>query len=180
MKKLLAAIFACVLVVFAADFGRAQTINPFGDDPAWYSTDGNSNTWITRRGNLDANWQFGIYDYGDRGDFLALIDNDNPSAQFMIINGDITVSSEDGGLSPGGSLDLTTDNVFGFYFYDTNNRVYDYKYESPTADHWEFWHPDSGGWVTVSDVNPVPIPPTALLFLGGIIGLVGVRRKLMK
>jgi len=91
-------------------------------------------------------------------------------------------------LNPGGTSDLTLGNTttFGFYFYDAStgstNTGYDVSVTTPN-EAYILTDDQSGGSstgmkVSVSDVRPVPIPGALWIFGSGLIGLVGIRRKL--
>jgi hypothetical protein len=78
-----------------------------------------------------------------------------------------------------GFLDLGASGYFGFYFTDdSGDRVGTYALN--LADDGLSYELSSGGaTVTISDAAPVPVPPTAILFGTGLMGILsfGLRRQ---
>ena len=182
-KKMLVAV-----AVFAMLFGLAQVAGAYSSySGPWEATDYQSSTYtISLLGNLSSGWTFGVYDIGDgiSPSSLALIDLSSTFATFNVNNNILYVTQ---GISGGSSFDLTSPNdYFGFYFSNNSITYCDYLYDTAgPVNQWLLKMADSynaGGPVIASDVNPIPLPSSAIFLFSGFAGLVafGSRRKIKK
>jgi hypothetical protein len=150
----------------------------------WYLTDndGTTTTWEFNTigiQHLEEGWQFGIYDLNEPHDRLVHLTDE-------IHNAVITYESGNIRLSGGGLLDVGGSGIFGIYFLDTtatsdaDGFFTEFPVSTSGGNQWAFESPEGGGAggpVFFSDIAPVPIPTTLILFGCGLVGLVGISRK---
>jgi len=125
---------------------------------------------------------FSMYDWGE-SDSLEIFSLGEPygmkSVSFTQV-GSTWFASIEGGTAP--PLDLGDSLEFGFFFGDTTNEKY-YSYNMETLilnEYYELSHESSSIIIGTSDIQPVPIPASALLLSSGIVGLIAfgrVRRR---
>lgn len=117
-----------------------------------------------------------------------MFDWNNPSNVLQVIPenggaGIVTFSNSTGSwiaTNGNGTLTFHSDAIFGFYFQIADGDPIEYNYEQiGNLDWYEFTgvDADTDMIVMAHDINPIPIPTTALIFGTGLIGLVGIRRK---
>lgn len=180
--------FLVLAVALVMLFGFAQVAGAALADPAWVTTDTQSNVYtlsfISSELNLKPGWTFGVYDYGshDTNTGVALLSSSISSATFYTDSSGLVYNNSD--PENWNTLTLTFPGQFGFYFDDGTSKYTNYSYTEVVGNQWSISseHEGSGGPVQASDVAPVPLPASALFLFSGLVGLVafGSRRKIMR
>ena len=205
MRKLGMCLIAVMFVLGGAAASWGSVYAPTYPENLIVAVDGNGNgavdhvgPWINNYYDQSDNYSFGII--VENGDFLAF-----PAiAPAMIFNG-VKVEMFQGAFIGGFVIDFAVwDNVDGHAPLSLGNGNGTVVFQgtrytgSPDAPFWadEWWNNiqisfyDGGEEpVDVAIIQtsqdgmgfaPVPIPATALLFCSGILGIVGIRRKISK
>ena len=82
-------------------------------------------------------------------------------------------------MAGGQSISLGTDQTFMLYFYNGTDYYQDYTITPVGTNLVELCSSMADMMVTMEDISQVPIPPAALLLGSGLVGLIGLRRRLM-
>jgi hypothetical protein len=125
-----------------------------------------------------------LYDWGAISSDLQLISDGTYSFTVVYIWWDTGDSKYYAGFSDSDKgLDLGDDTQFGFYFKKSNKHtLYSIVTNSPNFSY-NIIDDQAGGdssnmEVQITRAAPIPIPSTVWIFGAGLIGLVGIRRKL--
>ncbi|MCD6197835.1 MAG: hypothetical protein J7K15_04585, partial [Deltaproteobacteria bacterium] len=162
------------------------------------TTDGDSDVIdysVGGSGGLADGWYFGVYDFGvnlpSPGPSLDLLLGSSltsfQSAEFSVTQsgtGGTWVITVESGFNIGNSINIGNSDEFSFYFKDSSGNYYtDFDITSGGGDAYNFDGSSfNGGHMLGDDLNPVPLPGSAIFLFSGIMGLVafGSRRKIMK
>lgn len=116
-----------------------------------------------------------MYDWGDTDKNLFLLSDgiyNNVTVYFTK-----ELSTWYAGLDEGvETLNLGVSNWFGLYFSGSCYTSYDLT--SIGKDAYRLYEPNTKMTVVVHDAAPVPIPSTVWIFGAGVIGILGIRRKI--
>ena len=119
-----------------------------------------------------------MYDWNNDDNLLIINDNVYESNTIYFLSNDSGWYASDDNSINTGDLLLGDDTIFGLYFYDGVTKYFDYTYELTSGDSYKLVNSNTNMTVVAHDINPVPIPATVWIFGAGLIGLVGIRRKL--
>ena len=179
-----------IVAVFAMLFGLAQVAG--ASIPNHFkTTDGDSDAinFDMFGDGLTNGWYFGVYDYnGDPSSGLDLLlgsDGAIAQAEFEVYldSGSYFINVITGVDESESPINIGSTDEFSFYFFDDTNYYAPSSITELTGngDGYLFSHSD-GGNVLGDDLNPVPLPSSAIFLFSGFAGLVafGGRRKIMK
>jgi len=119
-----------------------------------------------------------LFDWGNTTNNLMILSNgsfNNSTVYFSPVG-----TTWWAGLTQGAqTLNLGLSNWFGFYFSDGSNPPYlSYALTSTGTDSYTLFESNTSMTVMLHDADPVPIPATVWIFGAGLMGIVGIRRKL--
>lgn len=144
---------------------------------AWYQSD--RDNWFAielTSGVENSDYSFGIYDWQNTGSSLEVVTDGVFDSQSVWVWEDSGTGTWYAGLSDGATdLTLGDSALFGFYFFDGTDTVYEYDMNGSESN----WVLDGlpGFSVSVSDVKPVPLPANVVLLGSGLLCLVAIARK---
>ena len=169
-------IVAAFLVIFPVNVS-ADTYNG-----AWEPTFNNPLYSYSLTYTVSGTASFYMYDDGGTptpGSGLLLLNNSTPSnlVFFDILGDSYWYASLDPNFSSGNYF-LGTTNNFRFFFYDSSSHISYNLTEIEAGKQYSLNEPDTDTTVQVVGAAPIPIPATVWIFGAGLVGLVGIRKKL--
>ena len=176
-RMFLGIVTLCAVLIMA----QASVSNAYTYDGAWLPNDTKDFFAVKLTVGTPPS-AFSMYDWKDT-DSLQIF---GPSATF---DADTVYFTLDSGtwyasLTKGAITDLNlgTSLEFGFFFSDgsaTSHFSYDVQVDDP-GEQYVLSHTDFGTIAITSDIAPVPIPASALLFGSGMVGLIGFGKRMRK
>ena len=155
----------------------------FQYNSAWEPSDNSMHTIHLNFTFVDGTSSLNMYDWESDGSDYLEISNDDQTLNVKDIY--LSYIESHATLSEGWYAGYSTDapelflgdtTVFGLFFNDNAVNVF-YMAEEMSEDNYELTDPGSNMVVYLMDAHPVPIPSAAWIFGAGIVGLVGIRRK---
>jgi len=175
--------------VFAMLFGLAQIALASIPIPNHFVSTSSESNIFNSFGQLNTGWFFGIYDFGGNpSSGLNLLEGGGPDyyANFEVTqpggSGTSWMITITNGTYQGDSLNIGDSKDFSFYFRNNDGSIYDTD-PGITGGYFNYgFSSNDGGRIVGADLNPVPLPGSAIFLFSGIMGLVafGSRRKIMK
>jgi len=192
MKRKKMLVMATVLAML---FGLAQVAG--ASIPNHFTSTSSESNISNDLGYLNDGWVFGVYDFDAT--------TPNPSGGLdLLLGGSTSFKSANFSVTQSGAnntweitvtsgmflnpipilniLNIGDSDDFSFYFRDGSGSTYDIDFSITGGDLNYGFISTAGGGVSGHDLNPVPLPGTAIFLFSGIMGLVafGSRRKIMK